>query len=303
MEMPLAIDDVRLVVPQVFTETHGDRTYKVHQDVIVEAVDVERHTSGADPFTGEDTAQVPKEHQVDPFTGKPILHRYIAGTRIPIPWPWETEQQNKDDSEVIDQDKLDEEDKARGIRGILRKPLAWWGRGAKKPEQSSSKASSERKDAADYDPEIINRGEPSEREPRDFDDDTTRNLVEMREIAPNLYDDPNAFHPSLVYPPIPETIIEEIQGHSKFRRTAELSAEEKEAYRARRRAEREAKARRQEEKKQKATATMKTPMQVRWELQQAKKQNAPPTIPSEDLLLAIGKHMAAKGRTLEKEAA
>ena len=71
---------------------------KQYEDVIVERIHMERHTTGIDPFTGTlyIDEPIPEDHQYDPQTGLPIFHRYIAGTNHRIEWPWEHEKEIED---------------------------------------------------------------------------------------------------------------------------------------------------------------------------------------------------------------
>ena len=80
-EMPFDMEDARLVIPYAST-SFGPNGQSLYEDVIVDNIVMERHTTGIDPFTGIDygNQEIPKEHQYDPETGLPIFHRYIAGT-------------------------------------------------------------------------------------------------------------------------------------------------------------------------------------------------------------------------------
>lgn len=276
--------------------------------MIVEAIDMERHTQGIDPFTGKYSYNIPKEHQVDPKTEEVIWHRYVAGTRQPIEWPWEESRQKKADDarrpgaekpENKDTDLMQnlEEEKTGGVTDILKKanPLNWLrGDKAEKKTEVVSKAADEDNLTETYNPETEIRTRPRESEPVEHADDTPRNIVESVN-----------FIPYLIYRPLPETIGEELAGLAKEQK--EIDAEKEVELRVQRKA---AVAEKKLEKERILAArisSMKTPMQLRWELEQVKKVKYDPKAPqpaSEDLLLALGKHMAAKGVTpkgLKKE--
>jgi large subunit ribosomal protein L24 len=304
-EVPIPYEDVRLVIPDDVYQTVGGRTVKSRQDVIVDAIDMERHTRGIDPFTGQYSYNIPKEHQVDPKTEEVIWHRYVAGTRQAIEWPWEESRQKKlDDArrpggkaeiKKAHTDLLDPE-KKRGVADVLKKanPLTWF-RGEEKKEDANAKSVAEQEENTpnynDYNPENQYRWKPQDRVP-DYDDDTPRNLVEISEAE--------EFIPTLVYPPMPETVAEEL-GNWK-REVEKKEYDEKRAAELREERRRASKLDKEREL-QKRIESMKTPMQVRWELQQKQKQKHDPIAPqpdSQDLLLALGQHMAAKGVTAEK---
>ncbi|KAF2273243.1 uncharacterized protein EI97DRAFT_436298 [Westerdykella ornata] len=273
---PLDYSAVRLVIPKVFERTVGGRTIKETRDVIVEDIIMEKHTSGVDPFTRETVLEIPKEHQVDPHTGKAIWHRYIAGTREPIPWPWEKEPQQ-------DEDDLPEaaEPEKTGVKSLLEKanPLTWFGKGKKDGAVSEPSSTSTPEQEETYDPKKMVRGEPNEYEPPDFDDDTTRNYV-----------DEKTFVPVLTSLPIPPTVIEELNLSYRYLREHQLER------RAANQAAKEAKERERQARID-ALARMKTPMQIRYELMQAKKIKYDPKSPAPphaQLLAALGKHIASK---------
>lgn len=300
---PLPYDDVRLVAPFDFEEIRGDRIVKMRRDVIVDKVIVEKHTSGADPFTpGNSLKNIPEEHQVDPSTEETIFHRYVAGSRKPIPWPWEAEEQS---AQEVSKDSEVEEEKTGGAGGLLRKanPLTWFRKDKdKKQTVAASGDPSSDQEVAKYEPENIVRMKHKQ-EPGEYPDDTTRNLVEMadQDIPP--------FRPTLIYSPMPDSVVVELTAARKARQKERSEAQEQPeeekrlAYEERRKA-REEMMRAKDEKRQKLINTMKTPMQIRWELEQAKKEKydpQQPTAPPKDLLLALGKHMAAKGKTIDKK--
>jgi large subunit ribosomal protein L24 len=281
------------VIPHDETITENGRTIRIRRDVIVEAVDVERHTSGIDPFTGDKKFRIPEEHQVDPETEQPIFHRYIAGTRIPIKWPWE----EKEVAETETNHTEPEAEDSKGVRGLLRKanPISWF-KGDKKQDSPALVDAKPIEKEETYKPDEVTAGEPRQIPP-EYDGDTKRNLVELDD------NDRAMFVPTLVNEPMPPTVINElVDPYAPIKSRSDLTEDDKKAHYARMDALREAK----DQERQQRINSMKTPMQIRWELQQAKKEKydpkAPPP-PSKDLLLALGKHMAANGKSVDKEAA
>lgn len=279
----------------------------MRQDVIVDAVDLEKHTRGTNPFTGEeDERNISEEHQVDPTTEEVIWHRYISGTREPIEWPWEKSEQKKEDEKrrncgdkggEIEEEQDVEKSKVegKGISSFVR-TLGGLRKDPKAKEQEESKPLTPKHgDRLErLNPESVTRAKPRERELPGHDDDTTRNLVEILDTAPEY------FVPTLVYPPMPNSVIEELRDERARRygpASKENTAEDRQV--ARQQAE-EAK----EETRQKRINSMKTPLQIRWELEQAKKAKCDPTSPPqlpEGLLLALGNHMKANGAKLDKK--
>lgn len=275
---------------------------QVRRDVIVEAVDMEKHVSGANPFTGEEDTAIPEEQQVDPVTEQPIWHRYIAGTRTPILWPWETSKQKKlDDAQRKDatNEEKEAEKPTNEEKSLLQKvnPMNLLpGRKQKEKELAEAKLAAQEPTAEDEDyfttPENVTRGKPRKYEPADYPDDTNRNEVEMD--GPEY----NPFIPTLLYSPLPPSIAEELSD-LKESANKETADREKESslttiIEEKRRIRNEKVAAREQANKDR----MKTPMQIRWELEQAKKVKYDPTQPiaaPENLLLALGAHMAANG--------
>jgi large subunit ribosomal protein L24 len=304
-------DNVRLLVPwDVEYETKDGTIVKERQDVIVDAIELEKHTTGRNPFTGEvNQPIIPEEHQVDPTTEEVIWHRYIAGTRQPIEWPWEESRQkemdekrrkrNEQGDEAVEEDAgKSATEGSQGAGGFLRtaNPMNWLRKNKSSDQDAQvSKESEGNHLAPDYDVENQHRARPREFEPPAYDDDTGRNIIEIDE------NHPDHFVPTLVYPPMPETVAEELRdthiSHINRKRVEnQLSPEELKAERAARKAEKEA-------AKQRRLDSMKTPMQIRWDLEQAKKAKYDPnnpTPPPADLLLALGRHMEANQQTASK---
>lgn len=303
-------DNVRLLIPwDVEYETKNGTIVKERQDVVVDAIELEKHTTGRNPFTGEvNQAFIPEEHQVDPTTEEVIWHRYIAGTRQPIEWPWEESQQKEKDEkrrkrkdegdEAVEEDAGKSVESSQGGGGFLHtaNPMNWLRKNKSADQDTQVSKDSEGKHLApEYAVENQHRARPREVEHPVYDDDTGRNIIEIDE------NHPDHFVPTLVYPPMPETVAEELRethiSHIHRKRVEnELSAEELKVERATRKAEKEA-------AKQRRLNSMKTPMQIRWDLEQAKKVKYDPndpTPPPTELLLALGKHMAENQQTTAK---
>ncbi|KAF2745657.1 hypothetical protein M011DRAFT_478812 [Sporormia fimetaria CBS 119925] len=290
-EPSIAIDDVRLVVAMPKTVLNKDGTpvldnagnpVVVPEDVLIEKVRVEKHTSGLNPFTGKHEQNIPEDQQVDPLTDVPILHRYIAGTDIAIPWPWEKSESERQDDTA--QTVREHEEAARN-RTLLQKlnPTNW--KLFNKSKEDTELAKDENDDnklldpngdfIPNYDPKEMITSRPLETEPRSNNDDTTRNHV---------FGETKNFTPTLSRPPFPATVVEELGGRLEYSKKAARERKE------------EAK-RIEEERKEKLRSMMKTPLQVRWEMQQQLKERFEPgsvRVPGE-LLERIGGYMAKKG--------
>lgn len=301
---------VRLVVPYE-TIQNGVRKY---QDVIVEDIYMERHTTGIDPFTGVDygDAAIPENHQYHPSTGLPIFHRYIAGTRNRIEWPWESKPAPEQD-DVLAFKPDSKKSVIQKALGTIRHPITSLKSWTSKP---ASKTAPEGNDEASKPRETkwvrklasIERAEAKKtkarlRTPRPggrskFGRQGTRNRVVKG--APSM-------SYSLVDPPFPHTLGTElrpnIQRHNadarsdpdaprrivKFKRASEAAEAARETARAR----------------QRAADRMKTPMQLRWEMAQASKAaqtKAKPLVQTDALLQALGQHMRKGGVRLPKRA-
>lgn len=291
---PISIDDVRLVVPQTING--------IRRDVIVEKLEIERHTSGLNLFTGNEEKDIPEAQQVDPETGETIWHRYISGTRTRIPWPWEETAQKKQDArenEGVD-DSLLEGEKTKslgtaearngGSLTISERIGRAVGLGKSRKSAETKTKSPETTAATDDVPEGTVFTKPRTQEPRVNVGDTTRNFIEDETYK--------SWMPSLRYEPFPSSILEEVAGPEWKRNKIDRDAEDFEQRLAEMRLE---KTQIKAEKKSTVQAhidTMKTPLEVKWELAQAAKAKqhdprAPPQVP-ESLLSAIGQHIASK---------
>jgi large subunit ribosomal protein L24 len=307
-EMPLPMDDLRLVVPYAST-SFSPSGQNIYEDVIVDNVVMERHTTGIDPFTGTDygNAEIPKEHQYDPETGLPIFHRYIAGTRYRIAWPWETEEKAKVKDSTL---PAPNEKAAQGwlskTMGTLRHPIttlqSWRSQPAKKQRVKPRKPKGplavekletrveaiEAREAQKQRSAILRSEDPKYRDAHDIVD-TTRNIVEGSE----------SMSYTLVAPPFPESLSQELRGDIfELRQEARHDSEvPHKPVRAKYMSEKAQAAQDFAQRKARAAERMKTPMQLRWEQEQAKKKLARevPAVDTDTLLAALGQHMAANG--------
>jgi large subunit ribosomal protein L24 len=312
-EMPIPMDDLRLVVPYAST-SFSPSGQSIYEDVVVDNVVMERHTTGIDPFTGTDygNAEIPTQHQYDPETGLPIFHRYIAGTRYRIAWPWETEKTKaKDDTLPAPNTKA-----AQGwlskTMGTLRHPIttlqSWRTPPTKKkPKRAPSTHplsleamearvnTIEAREARKQRNALLRSEDPKHKDAHDVVD-TTRNIVEGSE----------SMSYTLVAPPFPESLRQELRGDIfEMRQEARNDPDAPhKAVRAKYMSEKALAAQEFAQRKAKAAERMKTPMQLRWE--QAKKKLArkeSPAVDTDTLLAALGQHMAANGVKLNSKRA
>lgn len=300
-EMPVAMDDVRLVVPYAST-SFSSSGQSIYEDVVVDNIVMERHTTGIDPFTGTDygNAEIPKQHQYDPETGLPIFHRYIAGTRYRIAWPWETETKAQDATAPAPNRKAAQGWISKTL-GTLRHPIttlqSWRNPTTKKPAKrapstlplSDQVQSIEASEARKQRRAILRSADPKFKDAHDAVD-TTRNIVEGSE----------SMSYTLVAPPFPETLAQELRGDIQ-----ELSLNARKdpdaphkPIRAKFLSPKAQAAQDFAQNKARAAERMKTPMQLRWEQEQARKQAArkeAPAVDTDTLLAALGQHMSANG--------
>ncbi|KAF2848968.1 hypothetical protein T440DRAFT_453387 [Plenodomus tracheiphilus IPT5] len=306
-ERPIDIADVRLVVPYERNQG-GVRSYT---DAIVEQVQMERHTTGIDPFTGTDygDAEIPKDHQYDPKTGLPIFHRYIAGTRQRIQWPWETRNALEYNEFTLKAGKRTRKNKKSLIQrtiSTIRHPItsikSWTSRPAAKKRiipkrrltpQEKDQLRQKRFDARELKRQKpIPRSQKTERRETFFGVDSTRNIVENADST--WY--------TLVEPPFPQTLSEELRGDIHDRKIEVRKAPD---------APPKVKIKRENVvgkavsvARQRGVQSMKTPMQLRWEMEQARKladQKKNPLVETEALLAALGEHMVKSGVKIPKK--
>lgn len=309
-EVPISIDDVRLVIPyetsQRIKVKHSgewvDKFVKNYQDVVVDKITMERHTTGIDPFTGTDygDAEISKDHQYDPSTGLPIFHRYIAGTRHRIEWPWEKEEEMVENSGVTTGEEANKQSIIRKTFNTLRHPIAslkqWT---SKEPEKRANEVADVEKTEKGISREITaieqellqtrKTARPKSVDPRysdAFDNtDTTRNIVEGAD----------SMSYTLIAPPFPDTLFDELRSdiqdfsiESRKNDTAPRVKLPKKATAQGMAAGEVARA------KHAAALKMKTPMQLRWETEHAKKlkqQKKAPLVSTDELMAALGAHI------------
>lgn len=296
-EVPLPLADVRLVIPYELSQ-QGQKRYS---DVMVDKIFMERHTTGIDPYTGTDygDAEIPENHQYDPQTGLPIFHRYIAGTRHRIEWPWEREE-DFEDNFVTEESAEDRQSWLRKTMGTIRHPItsikSW--RGQSKQE-STGAGKIEGTPAAEL--ETIEQREMEKRRrerprsndpnlPEAYDTDTTRNIVEGAD----------SMSYTIIAPPFPDTLGEELRGevHDFAIEVKKDPEAPRNSVKVKRTSDQGVIAREVAKEKQRAAERMKTPMQLRWELEHAKKlqaQKKSPLVETDALLTALGQHMQKKG--------
>ncbi|KAF1849888.1 uncharacterized protein K460DRAFT_274697 [Cucurbitaria berberidis CBS 394.84] len=298
-EVPLPLADVRLVIPYELTQ-HGHKRYS---DVIVDKIFMERHTTGIDPYTGTDygDAEIPENHQYDPQSGLPIFHRYIAGTHHRIEWPWEREEEF-DDIGIMEESAADSQTWFRKTMGTIRHPItslkSWRGQ----PKQESSGAPKKGEGATATELELIEQKElekskterPRSKDP-DLPDaydntDTTRNIVEGAD----------SMSYTILAPPFPDTLGQELRGDvHDFAIDAKKDPEApRSSVKAKRTNGQGVVAREVAKERKRASERMKTPMQLRWELEHAKKlqaQKKSPLVETDALLMALGQHMQKNG--------
>jgi large subunit ribosomal protein L24 len=313
-EAPMHIDDVRLVVPYEITQKKvaiedGEEVevpVKLYTDVIVEKVFMERVTTGIDPFTGTDygDAEIPKDHQYDPQTGLPIFKRYIAGTRQEIEWPWEKEDEIED-SGITVEEKADKQSLMVRTANALVHPFQTLKRWRTKDTKAVTEVK-EREEVLDeglarIEQEVMEmrkNEKPRSQVPRfrdAFDEtDTTRNIVEAGE---NM-------RYSILHPPMPTSLGDELRGHissfSKEQRKKDVEAGVPATKKVKRTTERSQMMSEISKAKHAAAQQMKTPMQLRWETERAKKvkqQKTAPLVSTDELMAALGAHISQKRAT------
>lgn len=299
-EVAIPLDHVRLVIPSEINQG-GVKRYK---DVMVEKIFMERHTTGIDPYTGTDygNSEIPEEHQYDPRNGLPVFDRYIAGTNHRIEWPWEREEWTEEVATT--------EEKSADSRSWFKKTVATISQPFSSLDRwrSSNKKSSEQQDSSalktDDIEENLTEIEKQQRErlktspprskdldlPEAYNDvDTTRNIVERAD----------SMSYTLATPPFPDTLSEELRDEIhdfsiKMKKERDPKAPR---IKINKHSEQGVLAREIAKERKRAADAMKTPMQLRWELDQRKKAEAlkkQPLVDQESLLTALGQHMQKK---------
>jgi large subunit ribosomal protein L24 len=314
------------VLEPVYVKDGGEiseEKVKTYRDVIVDKVFMERHTTGIDPFTGTDygESEIPKEHQYDPKTGFPIFHRYIAGTRESIDWP--QEKMEKKDRSLTPEDQEAKESWIKKTLGTIRHPISSF----KSWKSQTPNVSNSNQPKVPRQPKVLTEAEKAQRaanrvarraarkeqialieslreearqarrvvKPRSqkpgdnatFDADTLRNIVGGAE----------SMSYNIVAPPFPDSLGEELRSHIKdlaneSRRNQDDTAPV--AKRSKRVTEQSLIASELAKAKHAAAQKMKTPMQLRWETEHAKKikqQKKAPLVSTDELMAALGKHI------------
>lgn len=301
--------NVRLLIPY-WVPDPIEPNKKVRRDVIVEAIDMEKHNAGVNPLTGQDQwGTIPEEEAVDPITGDILWHRYIAGTREPIEWPWTmSDQKKKDDQRRKDAVKQadPEEPAARPVesqpKGVLEYIKTGGGRWGKK-EAIAETSPAQNTTPEPYDPKKVTRGKAEEFVPPTYDCDTSASDM----VDKTGYLDQDIFEPTLVLPPLPRHILEEVKGFSVEEDKDFLRTQFSDEERAKRQEAKEAKKlklERREQRRQEELAPMKTPMQIKRDLEQAQKEKydpANPILPSVEILEALGKYLAKNPHKAPKD--
>lgn len=301
-EVPLSFADVRLVVPYEMMTPQG----LVYKDAVVEKVFMERHTTGIDPFTGKDygDATIPEDHQYDPDTGLPIFHRYVAGTDQRIEWPWERETDSQTNDVAMDKSGSQKSLISRAFH-TLRHPitsLKGWRAGPKGdgPENSGAELSEvEKKERFRLkEEERLRTTIPRSHDPKlqgAYDEDTTRNIVEGAESM--------AY--TLIAPPFPDSLADELRGHKISNPALKETRDGDDGPRQPKIKKRSTKdspiLRAVAQKNKLVVDSMKTPTQLHWEVEQAKKlrkQKEQPLVKPQALLMALGQHMQANMATM-----
>jgi large subunit ribosomal protein L24 len=275
---------------------------KLFEDVVVDKIFMERHTTGIDPYTGTDygDSTIPEAHQYDPRTGLPIFHRYIAGTQQRLEWPWEREEEN----EHVGVTKEPETDKQTWFRKTMvniSQPLTSLNRWRSKNNEDRAQQDASKDLATGAIEDKVAEIQRMEQErlkaatprsmdpdhPAAYDVDTTRNIVEGSESM--------AY--TLVAPPFPDTLSEELRSDIHEFSIKSNKAKDPDAARPLKIARHSGQgvlAREMAKRQQRAADAMKTPMQLRWELEHQKKvqsQKEKPLVDQETLLVALGQHM------------
>lgn len=300
MDVPFPIENVRLVIPYA-SASFASNGQSLYEDVVVDNIVMERHTTGIDPFTGIDygNQEIPKEHQYDPETGLPIFHRYIAGTSYRIAWPWETETKAADSTpnpnEKVAQGWLSK------TLGTLRHPIttlkSWRNPTSEEPAEESAPSTlpiaTQVEDMEASERMEQRRATLRSEQPGNSDAhaaDTERYMVEGND----------SMSYTLVAPPFPPTLSQELRGDIfAYTQAARNDPENPhKPVRARFLSPKAEAAQVFAQKKADAALRMKTPLQLRWEQEQARKLQAhkeKPAVDTETLLAALGQHMQANG--------
>jgi large subunit ribosomal protein L24 len=301
---------LRLVIPYQITQRaptknrrrESKKFVKVYKDVIVDKVVMERHTTGIDPFTGTDYghAEIPKEHQYDPQTGLPIFHRYIAGTQQRIQWPWEKPAEVPH-SGTTHKSKTGRQTWIKRTLGTLRHPIASIKQLTSKNTEAVSTVERKHKDMSEKLMEIEQQALEVQktRKPRSSDP-RFRGAFDITDTTRNIVEGADSMSYTLVAPPFPDTLGEELRGHIQDFTAESRKNQDKNApavKRPKRVTEQGRIASEMAKAKHAAALSMKTPMQLRWETEHAKKikqQKDAPLVSTDELMAALGRHIQQK---------
>jgi len=302
----VGLNDMRLVIPYRITIKAADGTPRhTYQDVIVDDIIMERHTIGLDPFTGIDHGdkEFPANHRFDPETGLPLFNRYIAGTRRRIHWPWEKSDDSTGDVAVSTDADITEEKPS--VLSTIRHPVKSLKRLLSKPKattvatnapENADEAESERIDALI---ETNNREasvpKPDKEKHTEWAENTGPHKAEPS-------DNNRSFYPTIVYPPHPNDLSVELASNIREKRWADSKDQNKSVVRDTIEKQKSEKEIAELERKKALMDSMKTPLQLRWELERVKRLEAEKVtqVDRGTLLAALGAHMqkskAVKGR-------
>jgi large subunit ribosomal protein L24 len=300
--VPLPLSHVRLVIPSEITKG----AQKIYKDVIVEKIFMERHTTGIDPYTGTDygSAEIPKHHQYDPSNGLPIFHRYIAGTQHRLEWPWERKE-DVEDAGVTEEEGTDNQTKLRKFMGGIVAPrdtFRRWRESRNKDKEivEAEKGKTPTEEFMEIEEAQAKKEKKAEPKAKDsnapdaYDGvDTTRNIVQGSESV--------AY--TLVHLPFPDTLGDELRTHihdynieakREAKKDPEASPFIKIGPTSKKRVLAMEKVREEQRMRMRAAEAMKTPMQLRWELEQRRKvekSKREPLVDEESLLVALGEEV------------
>jgi large subunit ribosomal protein L24 len=298
-EVPMPLDNVRLLIPAEIDQGSTKR----YEDVVVEKIFMERHTTGIDPYTGTDygDSKIPESHQYDPRTGLPIFHRYIAGTRQRLEWPWERDEAAIKDADITKEPAKEKKTMFRKALANVTQPFTSLSRWRSKNQEDRTQLDAMKTAKAVDIEERFNEIQRQEQErfksatprstdpklPSAYDGDTRRNIVEGSESM--------AY--TLVAPPFPDTLGEELRGdihEFSINAKKDKDPEAPRSIKVAKHSEQGVLAREIAKQQHRAAQAMKTPMQLRWELEHQKKvrsQKEKPLVDQDSLLAALGQHM------------
>jgi large subunit ribosomal protein L24 len=318
-EVPFPVTDVRLVIPYKFTQikivvnvagVEEVRPVTLVKDVVVDNLVMKRHTTGIDPFTGTDhgAAEIPKDHQYDPSTGLPIFHRYIAGTEhlgldYHLEWPWQREAP-VEDSGKTEEEADDIQTRFRRLMSTWRHPFDSFKRIRSRQPEVKASAEPEGPHWTEADQEALSNRRTEKVKSHDpgFSEawdvtDTTRNIVEANDTM--VY--------KILESPLPPSLHQELRTDiSSFNVEARKDKDAPRPVKVKRSTAKGTEASELAKARFVAAQRMKTPMRLRWELEQARKAKMvkkEPLVKEEDLLAALGAHVQTWQKAKKAESA